>query len=149
SRIGYWVKSQITWKKEGSLPETVSTRVTREAEYILHLSLQRSPYFDKEAFRYLPKRLGGRNTRFEFDKITDVWCLPTATGSDGHGAQFPRALPGRCIGLSTEENDLVLDPFVGTGTTSLAAKKLGRRSVGFDIDQNYLETAEKRLKKQA
>ncbi len=148
SRIGYWVKSYITWDKEGSLPETVNTRVTREAEYVLHLSLQRSPYFDKGAFRRLPKRLGGRNERLEFDSVTDVWCLATATGTDGHGAQFPVALPGRCIGLSTEENDLVLDPFVGSGTTSLAAKELKRRcSVGFDVDPTYLETARVRLEK--
>lgn len=145
SRIGYWVKSQITWKKEVSLPETVSTRVTREGEYILHLSTQRSPYFDKEAFRTLPRKLGGRNERYESDKITDVWCLPTANGTDGHGAQFPLALPGRCIGLSTEVGDLVLDPFVGSGTTSLAAAALGRRSIGFDVDSTYLETARQRL----
>lgn len=147
SRIGYWTKSFITWDKEGSLPETVSTRVTREAEYILHLALQRNPYFDKKAFRQLPKRLGGRNERLEFDTVTDVWCLATATGTDGHGAQFPVALPGRCIGLSTEENDLVLDPFVGSGTTSVAARELRRHSVGFEIDATYLETAKRRLAK--
>lgn len=145
SRIGYWVKSQVSWKKEGSLPETVTTRVTREVEYIIHLSLQRSPYFNKDAFRDLEPKLGGRNTQYEFDKVTDVWCLPTASGKDGHGAQFPLALPGRCIGLTTEPGDFVLDPFVGSGTTSVAARQLGRRSIGFDIDENYLETARKRL----
>lgn len=145
SRIGYWVRSQITWKKEGSLPETVKSRVAREGEYILHLTLQRTPYFDKDAFRTLPKRLGGRNERIEYDKVTDVWSLPTASGQDGHGAQFPLALPGRCIGLSTKKGDLVLDPFVGAGTTSLAAKELGRRSVGFDVDSVYLDTARRRL----
>ena len=145
SRIGYWIKSQITWKKEGSLPETVSTRVTREAEYILHLSLQRSPYFDKEAFRTLPPRLGGRNPRYEFDKVTDVWCLPTASGTDGHGAQFPIALPARCIALSTEKGDTVFDPFVGSGTTCVAARELDRCSIGFDVNPDYLETAQRRL----
>jgi DNA modification methylase len=147
SRIGYWVKSVISWKKEGSLPETVSTRVTREVEHILHLSLQRSPYFNKDAFRTLPPPLGGRNARYEFDKVTDVWCLPTANGRDGHGAQFPLALPGRCLALTSEPSDVVLDPFVGSGTTIVAANALGRRSVGFDVDKDYLETARKRLAK--
>lgn len=146
SRIGFWLRSSITWKKAGSMPETVSTRVAREGESILHLTLQRNPYFDKEAFRSLPVRLGGRNPRLEYDKVTDVWCLPTASGQDGHGAQFPLALPGRCIGLSTELGDMVLDPFVGSGTTSLASAELGRRSIGFDVDADYLETARSRLK---
>jgi DNA modification methylase len=145
SRIGYWVKSQISWKKEGSLPETVGTRVTREAEYILHLTLQRSPFFDKDAYRELPSRLGGRNRKYEFDKVTDVWCLPTASGKDGHGAQFPLGLPGRCIGLTSQPGDLILDPFVGSGTTSVAARELGRRSLGFDVNEDYLATARRRL----
>lgn len=145
SRIGYWVKSMIYWKKEGSMPETVDTRVTREAETIVHLSLQRAPYLDKEAYRTLPKSLGGRNPKFESDKVTDIWCLPTATGTDGHGAQFPLALPGRCIGLSTREDEIVLDPFMGSGTTSLAAEKLNRRSIGFDISTEYLDIGRKRL----
>lgn len=145
SRIGYWVKSVICWKKEGSMPETVNSRVTREAETIIHLSLQRTPYFEKVAYRELPQSLGGRNPKFEADKVTDVWCLPTATGTDGHGAQFPLALPARCINFSTKENDVVLDPFTGSGTTSLAAAQLNRRSIGFDISAKYLETARRRL----
>lgn len=145
SRIGYWVKSVICWKKDSSMPETVDSRVTREAENILHLTLQRTPYFDKEAYRTLPKSLGGRNLKFESDKVTDVWCLSTASGTDGHGAQFPVALPARCIAFSTREDDVVLDPFVGSGTTSVASAKLHRRSIGFDISQKYLEIAQKRL----
>lgn len=145
SRIGYWVKGIITWKKEGSMPETVSSRVTREAEQIIHLALQRTPYFDKSAFRRLPKGLGGRHPTYEFDKVTDIWVMPTASGQDGHGAQFPLELPARCIALSTRGGDLVLDPFVGSGTTSLAAKRLGRRSIGFDANDGYLETARTRV----
>lgn len=145
SRIGYFVKSIIYWKKEGSMPETVNSRVTREAETIMHLSLQRTPYFDKEAYRTLPQQLGGRNTKFEFDKVTDVWTLPTASGTDGHGAQFPLALPGRCIGISTRKNDIVLDPFVGSGSTSLASAKLERRSIGFDVNSEFLSTSKRRL----
>lgn len=146
SRIGYWVKSTVVWKKDGSMPETVSTRVTREAEHILHLSLSRSPYFDKDAFRKLPKALGGRNPEHEADKITDIWFMPTSNGSGGHGAQFPLSLPARCIALSTAKGDLVLDPFVGSGTTSVAAAMLERRSLGFEVSEEYLEIARKRLK---
>lgn len=144
SRLGYLVKSIIFWKKDVSMPETVETRVTREAEHIIHLSLQRSPAFYKDAFRTLPRELGGRNPDKEADKITDIWCLPTAMGQDGHGAQFPLELPGRCIGLSTQPGDLVLDPFVGSGSTSVAAVRLGRRSLGFDISEEYVRIARRR-----
>ncbi len=65
SRIGYWVKSMITWKKVNSMPETVATRVTRELEYITHLSVQRSPYFNKECYNTLPVELGGREPNHE------------------------------------------------------------------------------------
>ena len=94
SRIGYLVKSIITWKKLGSMPETVDSRVTREVEYILHLSIQRTPYFRREHYERLTPEHGGRNSRFEADKLTDIWFLPTASGQDGHGAQFPVALSG-------------------------------------------------------
>jgi DNA modification methylase len=147
SRVGYWVKSVITWKKTGSMPETVASRVTRELEYIIHLSNQRTPLFDKNAIASLPEPWGGRNTKYESDKLTDVWALSTASGSDGHGAQFPVALPARCIALTTRPGDYVLDPFVGSGTTAVAAALLGRHSVGFDISAEYLETARARTRK--
>lgn len=141
SRLGYLVKSLITWKKNGSMPETVDTRVTRELEYIIHLSVERSPLFNKAAYRELPGSLGGRNPTYEGDKLTDVWCFRTSGGRDGHGAQFPIELPARCIALSTNEGDLVLDPFIGAGTTAIAAQRLDRRCLGFDVSNSYLEVA--------
>lgn len=144
SRIGYKLKSLITWNKN-STPESVRSRVTRQAEYVLHLSVQRAPLFKKAAWQQLPARLGGVNLEHESsEKLTDIWCLPTSTGQNGHGAEFPLALPARCIALSSNEGDLVLDPFVGAGTTALAAMELGRRCVGFDISNTYVQIAKKR-----
>jgi DNA modification methylase len=146
SRIGYKLKSFITWNKN-STPEPVRSRVTRQAEYILHLSVQRAPLFNKAAWQQLPARLGGRNPQFESsEKLTDIWCLATATGQNGHGAEFPLALPARCIALSSNEGDLVLDPFLGAGTVALAAMELGRRCLGFDISRNYVQLARDRVK---
>lgn len=144
SRIGYWVKSMITWKKANSMPETVATRVTRELEYITHLSVQRTPYFDKECYNTLSPHLGGREPGYESEKLTDIWYLPTSVGADGHGAQFPVRLPARCIALTSKKGDVVLDPFMGSGTTGVAARKLDRRSLGFDVSEKYLKTARKR-----
>jgi DNA modification methylase len=143
SRIGLYVKSTITWAKNGSLPEPQNSRVSRALEYVLHLSKERTPYFNKEAYLSSAPEIGGRNPGPESSKLTDVWFLSTSAGRDGHGAQFPLALPGRCIVLSTLEDDLVLDPFAGGGTSAVASKILRRRFLGFDVSSKYLAIAEK------
>jgi DNA modification methylase len=149
SRIGYRVKSYITWNKD-STPEPVKSRVTRQAEVILHLSAGETPYFDKSVWKDLEKRLGGWNSPNESaEKITDVWSLPTANGKNGHGAEFAMALPARCISLTSKAGDLVLDPFVGSGTSALASMELKRRFIGFDTSHTYLATARKRVKQLA
>lgn len=144
SRMGYYVKTIITWAKASTLPEPQESRVSRNLEYILHLTKQRTPKFEKSIYRSLPARLGGRNNGWETDKLSDVWTLPTSTGRDGHGAQFPLALPGRCIALTTDRTDVVLDPFVGAGNSAVAALALGRRFIGFDVSEEYLKLARKR-----
>jgi DNA modification methylase/AraC-like DNA-binding protein len=145
SRIGYKLRSVITWRKTGPVPEPVKSRVTRQAEYVLQLALGQ-PIFNKLAWQQLPSRLGGANPQYEsMEKITDVWCLSTSAGKNGHGAEFPLALPGRCIALSTEPGDLVLDPFIGSGTTALAALELKRRCIGFDISDEYVRLANERI----
>jgi DNA modification methylase len=146
SRIGYRVKSYITWNKD-STPEPVKSRVTRQAEVILHLSAAATPYFNKSIWRNLEKRLGGWNPPYESgEKVTDVWHVPTANGKNGHGAEFAVSLAGRCISLTSRPGDLVLDPFVGSGTSALAAMELGRRCIGFDTSHTYLATARERVK---
>ncbi|MDO6456287.1 site-specific DNA-methyltransferase [Celeribacter halophilus] len=145
SRMGYFVKTSITWAKTSSLPEPQNSRVSRNLEYVLHLTKQRTPRFDKSVYRQLPPQLGGRNNGNETDKLSDVWTLPTSSGRDGHGAQFPIALPARCISLTTTGDDLVLDPFVGSGNAGVAALALGRRFIGFDVSRTYLELAKKRI----
>lgn len=145
AHIGYYVKSVITWAKTSTLPEPQESRVSRNLEYILHLAKERTPFFRKDMYRSLPASLGGRNNGWETDKLSDVWTLPTSNGKDGHGAQFPIALPGRCIALSSRESDLVLDPFVGAGNSGIAAKALGRKFIGFDVCEEYLETANRRI----
>ncbi|WP_343728843.1 site-specific DNA-methyltransferase [Duganella sp.] len=145
SRMGFYVKSVITWAKTSTLPEPQTSRVSRNLEYVLHLSKTRTPKFNKDIYRTLPAAYGGRNTEHESDKLSDVWTLPTSSGRDGHGAQFPVALPARCIALSTDENDLVLDPFVGNGNSGVAARALKRRFVGIDVSEEYLAASKKRI----
>jgi len=145
SRIGYFVKSMVTWAKQSSLPEPQDSRVSRVLEYVIHLAPTRTPKFDKSAYRTERPALGGRSVGYEPDKLSDVWVLPTSSGGDGHGAQFPVALPGRCIALSTEPGDLVLDPFAGSGNAGVAACALGRRFIGIDVSATYLASAEEKI----
>jgi DNA modification methylase len=77
----------------------------------------------------------------------DVWDIPPESAKRvGHPAPFPTELPERLVHLYTYENDLVLDPFMGSGTTLLAAAKLKRRYVGYDLDSDYVAIAEARVR---
>lgn len=145
SRIGYYLKSTISWCKSSCMPEPQQSRVSRNAEYIFHFTKTRTPEFHKEQYLSLPPELGGKQ-HLESEKLSDFWYLPTSAGGDGHGAQFPLQLPGRCIAISTVENDVVLDPFIGSGTTAAAAVLLNRHYIGFDICEAYLDTAKEKIK---
>jgi len=83
----------------------------------------------------------------DFMSLTlDVWSLqPESAKRVGHPAPFPVELPEQLISLYTFENDLVLDPFMGSGTTLVAAARLGRRYVGYDMDASYVELARTRV----
>ena len=80
------------------------------------------------------------------DATVDVWDIPPAHASRiGHPAPFPVALPARLIQLYTYEWDLVLDPFMGSGTTLVAAAAANRRAVGYDVDATYVDLARARI----
>jgi site-specific DNA-methyltransferase (adenine-specific) len=83
----------------------------------------------------------------DFMNLTlDVWPIPPESAKRvGHPAPFPIELPEQLIRLFTYEDDLVLDPFVGSGSALVAAKRLGRRYIGYDLDADYLAVARERL----
>lgn len=74
-----------------------------------------------------------------------VWHIPTAPFPEGHFATFPPALVEPCILAGCPEGGLVLDPFIGSGTTAMVARQLGRRAVGIDLNGEYLEMAVRRI----
>ena len=86
-------------------------------------------------------------TKDEFMEATlDLWEFPAESATRvGHPAPFPVELPERLIELYTYEGDLVLDPFMGAGSTAVAALRRGRHYVGYDTDQDYVDGAERRL----
>ena len=77
-----------------------------------------------------------------------VWNMRPATDVDGHPCPFPLALPARCIDATTKPGDVVLDPFMGSGSTLRSAVDAGRRAVGIDIDERFCELAVSRLSQQ-
>jgi modification methylase len=93
----------------------------------------------------LPSHATIESTEF-LEATLDVWTIPPESARKiGHPAPFPVALPRRLIELYTYQSDLVLDPFVGSGTTAVAALETDRHYVGFDTDTRYLELARERI----
>ena len=76
-----------------------------------------------------------------------MWAFPAVSAKKiGHPAPFPEELPYRCIQLYTFKGEIVLDPFLGSGQTAIAAIKTGRYYVGYEINEEYVKLAEKRIK---
>ena len=99
----------------------------------------------EERVPQLPHR-NSVNTDEFMEATLDVWRMPPEQANRvGHPAPFPMALPERLIHLYTYEDDLVLDPFMGSGTSLVAAAKLSRRYVGYDLDDTYCEIARERV----
>ena len=81
------------------------------------------------------------------DSTKSVWTFPAVSAKEvGHPAPFPVELPYRLIQLYTYEGEVVLDPFMGSGQTAIAAIKTGRLYIGYDIEEEYVKLAERRIK---
>lgn len=104
---------------------------------------------------YLLKDYGGKKAGLHpfGPLISDVWTdihrIKHNKYRDEHPCQLPIHLLERIILMSTDESDIILDPFVGTGTTAVAAKRLGRRFIGIDIDEKYVKMTEYKISKES
>jgi len=81
------------------------------------------------------------------DVWTDIHRIKHNTKRDPHPCQLPIHLMDRLILMTTDENDIILDPFSGTGTTAIAAKRLGRKYIGFELDKKYVEISQQKLER--
>ena len=149
-KIGFLMRGEIIWNKANSAsPSTAwgswmaaTNPVLRDVhEYIL--------VFSKDTF--MRKRRGKESTisKENFLEWTkSIWTFPAVSAKKiGHPAPFPEELPRRLIQLFSFKGDVVLDPFVGSGTTCLVAALDGRNYVGYDISAEYIQLAKKRIKK--
>jgi DNA modification methylase len=150
AEIGFLMRGEVIWNKGTSAsPSTAwgswrspSNPTLRDVhEYIL--------IFSKAGFsRQNPAKRRATISRDEFLELTkSVWTFPAVSAkSVGHPAPFPVELPHRLIQLYTFEGDVVLDPFMGSGQTAIAAVQGRRRFVGYEIEADYLRLAQRRLK---
>jgi site-specific DNA-methyltransferase (adenine-specific) len=147
--LGFFMRGEIIWDKAASAsPSTAwgswmsaTNPVLRDVhEYIL--------VFSKEAFRRDSDEAINTIERDDFLEWTkSVWSFPAVSARQiGHPAPFPEELPRRLIELYTFKHDVVLDPFAGSGTTCLAAKRASRHFIGYETEPEYHELALRRLR---
>jgi len=149
-KVGFLFRGEIIWDKKdaisgastawGSWQSAVNPVLRDQHEYIIVLS--------KGSFKREKRRKKDTITKEEFLEFTkSIWRFqPESAKKIGHPAPFPEELAYRCIQLYSFEGDVVLDPFVGSGTTCVVALKKGRHWIGIDIEEKYVKLAEERIK---
>lgn len=135
---GWYLRNDIIWNKPNCQPESVRDRLTVSHEYLFLFSKSERYYFDQESIK--EPTINGKELR----NRRTVWNINTEPFPEAHFAVFPRALIRPCILAGTKENDLILDPFYGSGTVGEVASELGRRCVGVELKKEYIEIAERR-----
>ncbi|ELA08907.1 DNA methylase N-4/N-6 domain-containing protein [Moraxella macacae 0408225] len=144
--LGFWILNDVVWHKTNPVPNFGGTRFCNAHETLLWCSKTKNSKF---TFNYKTmKHLNGDKQE------RSVWQLALCTGSerikgdDGkkvHSTQKPEALLYKVILASSKPNDIVLDPFFGTGTTGAVAKALGRNYIGLERESKYIDVAQQRL----
>src|SRR4051812_46917327 len=144
--LGYWILNDVVWRKSNPMPNFRGRRFTNAHETMIWATRDQGGRY---TFNYEALKAGNEDIQVRSD-----WTLPLCTGDerlkggDGkklHPTQKPEALLARVILSASRPDDLVLDPFNGTGTTGAVAKRLGRRFVGFERDATYAEAARRRI----
>lgn len=155
--LGLLLRGEIVWRKgEGATGSCAWGSFASASNPVLRDLTERVVVASKGRF----DRAGTRAERADADRpradtvyrddfmawTTDVWDVPTESAVRvGHPAPFPVELPQRLIELYTYEGDVVLDPFMGSGSTAVAAVRTGRHFVGFDTDDDYVRAARQRV----
>lgn len=170
---GWYLRQDIIWHKPNPMPESVKDRCVKSHEYIFLFSKKPRYFFDYKAIQEESKWNGkdkrsgkgrisydGKRTEGGVEKTKaqqsfvsiagrrnkrDVWKIATRPYKEAHFATFPEQLIEPCILAGSRPNGIVLDPFFGSGTTGVVAEKFGRRYIGIELNEEYVELAKKRL----
>ena len=174
---GWYLRQDIIWSKKNSMPESVKDRCTKSHEYIFLMTKNPTYYYDNEAIKedsiYAPNKTkeverekgyyagkwsnpekGSRHDG-SFKAIREkknkrsVWTVATRPFKDAHFAVFPPDLIEPMVLAGCPEKGIVLDPFMGSGTTGMVAQSLGRSWIGCELNPEYVEMQRKRTSQQS
>lgn len=166
---GWYLRSDIIWHKTNPMPESVTDRPTRAHEHIFLLTKSPRYYYDAEAIKEPARNWGTRDRSQMRDGTTDpklkhhglagreweenpmknkrsVWTVPTKAYKGAHFATFPTDLIDPCVLAGSQESDLVLDPFAGSGTTGVVALRHNRNFIGCELNPEYAQMARDRIR---
>ena len=130
---GWYLRQDIIWSKPNPMPESVRDRCTKSHEYIFLFSKSQNYYFDVDAIKEPTRRK------------RSVWNVQTKPYKGAHFAVYPPELIEPCIKAGSKKGDVVLDPFMGSGTTAMVAKSLGRHYIGCELNTDYGNLIQKRV----
>jgi modification methylase len=145
--VGFWILNDVVWRKSNPMPNFRGRRFTNAHETLIWAA--REPSGRGYTFNYEALKAGNDDVQVRSD-----WTLALCTGEERlkgangkklHPTQKPEALLARVILASSRPDDLVLDPFCGSGTTGAVAKRLGRRFIGIERDRAYTVAAQARI----
>ena len=163
---GWYLRQDIIWHKPNPMPESVTDRCTKAHEYLFLLSKSQRYYYDADAIKEdAAKPIGGPPRAFGAtiqqgtgrgdigETFVDtgsrnkrsVWTVNTQPFTGAHFAVFPEALIEPCILAGCPEGATVLDPFAGSGTTGIVAKRSSCDFLGIELNPDYAEMARKRI----
>jgi len=143
--LNYWLLNDVIWRKNNPMPNFRGTRFTNAHETLIWASKNKT---SKYTFNYLSLKCFNDDLQMRSD-----WLLPICSGKERlkkngkkiHSTQKPESLLHRIILATTTKGDIIFDPFLGTGTTAVVAKKLGRNYCGIEKDMKYFKAAQERI----
>ena len=136
---GWYLRQDIIWNKPNPMPESVKDRCTKSHEYIFLLSKSKNYYYDNESIKEPTKE--GETTKNK----RSVWTVNKKPYKGAHFATFPPELIEPCIKAGSQKGDIILDPFIGSGTTAMVAKSLGRHYIGCELHESYNDLIQNRV----
>ena len=162
---GWWLRQDIIWHKPNPMPESVRDRCTKSHEYLFLLSKNKKYYYDNESIKEPAKDWGtrdrtkgkyhnkgtglqphsGLSKSYPTKNKRSVWSVTNKPYKGSHFAVFPPDLIIPCIKAGSEKNDIILDPFMGSGTTAMVAKELGRYYIGCELHEDYGKLIQERV----
>jgi DNA modification methylase len=164
---GWYLRQDIIWHKPNPMPESVKDRCTKSHEYVFLLSKNKKYYYDNEAIKEPVKQDWGTRDRtkgkyhnpgtglvphsglsksYDRKNKRSVWSVTNKPYKGAHFACFPPDLIEPCILAGSREGDVILDPFMGSGTTAMVAKQHDRSYIGCELHEDYGSLIQKRLK---